>query len=164
MTRVFYTNYKDAKKQSQAGRALLDFVLREYYNMADYALCTHENRKPYIEGDPVFFNISHSGGLVALAVSESPVGIDTEPMRQIRRQVVERFTGRDIADPLGRLLAWICHESYGKMTGEGIAAKEAKRPHTFHHFEVIKDGSTHYICVCTAVNEECFTPCFVPLP
>lgn len=164
MIKVYYTSYNDAKKQSQAGRALLDFVLREYYNISAYTLHIGKNGKPYLEGDPVFFNISHSGGVVALAVGQSPVGVDTEPMREIRQRVVERFTGKNIADAKERLIAWLEHESYGKLTGEGIAAGEPEASHTFHHFEVIKDGSTHYICVCTAVDEECFTPCFVPLP
>lgn len=164
MIKVYYTSYKDAKKQSQAGRALLDFVLREYYNISDYTLNVGENGKPYIEGEPVFFNISHSGGIVALAIGDSPVGIDTEPVREIRREVVKRFTGFDSESATERLFAWLRHESYGKLTGEGVAAVEGGVPHTHHHFEVIKDGGTHYICVCTAVDETCFTPCFVPLP
>ncbi|MBQ8697263.1 MAG: hypothetical protein IJ519_06040 [Clostridia bacterium] len=163
MTKVYYTSYKDEKKQSQAGRVLLDFVLRNYYGIDGYTLSTSDNGKPYIEGDPVFFNISHSAGVVVLAVSEGPVGVDTEPIRDIRRQVIERFTGRDIADPADRVRAWIEHESYGKMTGEGIAAAEPKAPHAFHHLRITKDGSTHYVCVCTAAQDD-ITLCSVPLP
>ena len=164
MTRVYYTSYEDAKKQSQAGKALLDFVLRDYYNMDEYALCRDGRGKPYIEGDPVFFNISHSAGIVALAVSDGAVGIDTEPVRDIRREVVKRFTGVDSESETERLFAWLCYGSYGKMTGEGIGVPEPKAPHSFHQFELTHGDKIHYICVCTAVGEECLTPCFVPLP
>ena len=163
MTRIFYSEYNDTKKQSQAGRALLDFVLREYYNTYEYVLNTDERGKPYLEGDPVFFNISHSAGVAALAVSDSPVGIDTEPMRDIRPQVVKRFTGVDSDSPVERLFAWLRYESYVKMTGEGIGAQSAHAPHSFHEFEITHDGEPHYICVCTS-DGECVTPCFVPLP
>ncbi len=165
MTKVYYTNYKDEKKQSQAGKALLDFVLRKYYDSEGYELRREEGGKPYIEGHPVHFNLSHSGGIVVLAVSDKAVGVDTEPMRQIRAQVIKRYFGEDIADPEDRLFAWLERESYGKMTGEGFAVSEPRSPHVFHRFEVTVDGKKHYICVCTPPDtESLLKPCFVPLP
>ena len=164
MTKVFYTTYTETKKQSQAGIALLDFVLREYYNIRGYTLCRGENGKPYIEGNPVFFNLSHSGGLVVLAVSCTPVGVDTEPPRVVRRGVVKRFAGVDCEDPAERLFAWMRYESYIKMTGEGIGATGPKQSHEIHTFQVTCKDKAHYICVCTAPGTKCLSPCFVPLP
>ncbi|EPY12297.1 MULTISPECIES: 4'-phosphopantetheinyl transferase family protein [Paenibacillus] len=39
---------------------------------------THPFGKPYVEGDPVFFNISHAGAFIAVALDEAPIGIDIE--------------------------------------------------------------------------------------
>lgn len=47
--------------------------------------------KPYIEGNPVYFSYSHSGTLVACAVSAVPVGIDIEQIRPVLPGVRERI-------------------------------------------------------------------------
>lgn len=163
MTRVYYTSCKDAKKQSQAGRALLDFVLREYYNIDAYELKRTQSGKPYIEGHPVHFNLSHSGGVVVLAVSDEAVGVDVEPMRDIRPEVIKRFLGAEISEPEERLWVWLERESYGKMTGEGFAVSEERVPHRYHHYDITSEGRKYYICICTPTGE-CLTPCFVQVP
>lgn len=49
--------------------------------------------KPFIEGCSVEFNLSHSDGLIALAVSSSPIGIDVERNRNLTESddLVEEF-------------------------------------------------------------------------
>lgn len=39
---------------------------------------TNSFGKPYIEGNPVFFNISHAGAFIAVALDRAPIGIDIE--------------------------------------------------------------------------------------
>ena len=163
MTKVYYTNYTDTKKQSQAGRALLDFVLREYYGILSYEVRLTDTGKPYIEGDPVFFSISHSGGVVTIALSDGEVGVDTEPIRDIRPALIKRYFGVEPSSGEEALRLWLQRESYGKMTGEGFAVSEPFIPHAFHHFEIRIADKLHYICVCTA-DSDVLTPCFVPLP
>ena len=90
--------------------------------------------KPYWDGIPLFFSLSHSGDLVGLAVSEQELGLD-----------VQRVTGTDWKKLAGRFFAeeeqkeleklcetseelgrkeffrlWCQKESYGKLTGEGV--------------------------------------------
>ena len=166
MTRVYYTSYEDAKKQSQAGKALLDFVLREYYNIADYELKRTELGKPYIECHPVHFNLSHSGGVAVLAVSDDAVGVDVEPMRDIRPEVAKRFLGGELNTPEERLFAWLERESYGKMTGEGFFVKEPYAAHHYRSYVIPCTDGEYYVCVCSPKDDFSpqLTPCSVPEP
>lgn len=166
MTRVYYTSYKDAKKQSQAGRDLLDFVLREYYHIGAYELKRTELGKPYIEGEPVHFNLSHSGGVAVLAVSDGPVGVDVEPMRDIRPEVIKRYMGIELSEPEERLWAWLRRESYGKMTGEGFFVKEPYAVCHYRPYVISAADEEYYVCVCSPTDEFAPrpTPCSVPEP
>lgn len=73
-------------------------------------------------------NISHSGGLVALALSDVPVGVDVERKRSVKQKVSEKaFTERERQylekkgdDTMSFLQLWTLKESYGKAGGVGI--------------------------------------------
>lgn len=86
-----------------------------------------EKGKPLL---PVgFISISHSFGFVAAAVSDNPVGIDIEYIREIRRRQSYKlfsreeslFVNSDNANISERfLLCWTRKEAYIKLYGEGI--------------------------------------------
>ncbi len=151
MNYLFVSRYAQNQQQSQVGKALLDFVLRKYCGLDPDALtlCRTERGKPYFAGNPVFFNFSHSGGRVVLAVSDAPVGVDTEPMRTVRPEVARRFLGQVSDDPVARLRAWLCRESYGKMTGEGFFHAFPPRPHFFTEYHLTDPGGEYFITLCT---------------
>ena len=85
--------------------------------------------KPYLRGNPFYFNLSHSGGLVVCAVEQMPVGVDVERVRHFSSMLLERVCtlreqeqvsaceNRDRA--ITRL--WTMKESYMKYTGLGFA-------------------------------------------
>lgn len=88
--------------------------------------------KPYFAQWPYqkyHFSISHSHGLVACALAETPVGLDVERVRAFSPALAERVCApgeramlERAADPdsfLTRL--WTCKESYMKYTGLGMA-------------------------------------------
>lgn len=94
-----------------------------------------KNGKPYIEGAPLFFSISHSQGLALIAICDKPVGIDLEPYARGGRlknheHVLNRFTEREkiwIGDSLAFFfLSWVCKEAFIKMKG-GSLAHDLKR-------------------------------------
>ncbi len=76
--------------------------------------------KPYVEGDPLFFSVSHSGGKAVVAVSERPVGVDLEIYSgKPHSHILSRFspeerekikTDEDFFD------AWTAKEAFFKMT------------------------------------------------
>ncbi|MCD4732023.1 MAG: 4'-phosphopantetheinyl transferase superfamily protein [Bacteroidales bacterium] len=86
--------------------------------------------KPYLENDPIRFNISHSGDWVVLAVAEIDVGIDVEKIRQINYRIAERFFSahenslmekKEGTDKLNLFFDfWTLKESYLKLLGTGL--------------------------------------------
>lgn len=72
-----------------------------------------------------FFNISHSHGLVVLAISEfSPVGVDIELVREVKDDL-KRFVSSDeeyrfIKDDSSFYEIWTSKESLVKAEGQGI--------------------------------------------
>lgn len=166
MTRVFVSTYQNIKEQSQAGRALLDFVLREYYDLDLSCLkeLRGERGKPYFAGNPVYYNISHSSGVVVLALSDAPVGVDVEVKRKIRRKIGERFLGISTDDPLELLRAWTRRESYGKMTGEGFFFDCPQREHCFAEYPYPCGQDDFLITVCSPCGDFADAPVTVTLP
>lgn len=72
--------------------------------------------KPYLEGGP-HFNLSHSGGLLALALGDRELGLDLEAPRPIRHKGFIQ-EGEEGIEPL---TLWVVKESFMKYTGEGIS-------------------------------------------
>jgi 4'-phosphopantetheinyl transferase len=115
---------------SQAG---LRAVLARYVNYPPDAVLLHrrERGKPFLPTGPEF-NLSHSNGLVFVAVAAQPVGLDIE---RADREVA--YTGlaakffsaaeqaRIVSAPScdrGRwfLRFWVCKEAVVKLSGDGI--------------------------------------------
>jgi len=70
------------QKQSILGEYLLITHLPEYnLNYKDITIKYNPNNKPYIVGNPVYYNISHSGKYVVLAISKYPLGIDIQKIK-----------------------------------------------------------------------------------
>ena len=105
--------------QHRAGRLLLCGALRLSEEALSAALAYRENGKPYLPGGP-FFNISHSGRLVLLAVSaEGEIGCDVEDIaRPVRSEAaIREKVGGDENEPLLKL--WVRHEARRKAGGPG---------------------------------------------
>lgn len=84
-----------------------------------------ENGKPYINGYPLHFSISHSGDRGIIAISDKPIGVDIEIFKdKLRKSVIERFSAREqaeIADERDFLKHWTAREAYVKLYGLTIA-------------------------------------------
>ena len=92
--------------------------------------------RPYCVNNPqVFFNVTHSGDYVGIAVDEAPVGIDIEKITRCRAECL-RIAERFFAPQERRYLAgfsgdaefckafytlWTLKESYIKAEGKGLS-------------------------------------------
>ena len=85
--------------------------------------------KPYLKNySDVHFNLSHSEGYVACAVSDSPVGVDIEYVTDIDLNLAKQFFyGTEYEYVLNNndqkkafFELWVLKESYMKMTGLGF--------------------------------------------
>lgn len=82
-----------------------------------------ERGKPYCDGK-TYFNLSHSGGLCAIALSPLPVGVDCElPSGKSYVKVLSSFPEeerREIATERDFFMHWTAREAYAKLRGDGI--------------------------------------------
>lgn len=85
----------------------------------------NEHGKPITDG--MEFNLSHSGDIAVCAVSDKPIGIDIEALREIRPDAAKRFASAEELEYIGndprRLFEiWTLKEAYFKCVGTGIGS------------------------------------------
>ena len=119
--------------------------------------------KPYIPGGSVNFNLSHSGSILVLAVSESlEVGIDLEQLENRRSnpdymRLAERFFTEEEAEYIASsglsdfIRIWTMKEACVKLKGTGIAGG-------LNRFTVVQDG-----CIMDFADEVVFKDIKLPL-
>jgi len=94
-----------------------------YYLLPEY----NAYGKPFIKGGPEF-SISHCKQAIAVAVNDTPIGIDVESIRKVDPSLIERTMNeteqemiRTAAQPLRAFTRlWTMKEAYLKYLGTGI--------------------------------------------
>lgn len=118
------------RKRTVAGELLVRRALGGKMGMApeDVPLQRDEDGKPYVEGAPVQFSVSHSGLYVVCAVDEHSVGVDVEVVRGAEEKFMRRVCSeREMAyvrpyDDGGYERfweVWTAKEALFKLTGKG---------------------------------------------
>jgi 4'-phosphopantetheinyl transferase len=84
-----------------------------------------QSGKPYIKGNPIFFNISHSGEVGVIAISDSPIGVDCEILKGKNHEKVtvhySKNELKEIVDERTFLLNWTAKEAFIKMLGATLS-------------------------------------------
>lgn len=121
--------------------------------------------KPYILHVPWYYNLSHSGDYVALAIGDVPVGIDIQQKRPYTDSLVKRFFSEveaTVYESAKKQLfgdretlfytLWCRKEAYGKLLGTGLTEDVLKRNmledvgvHLYEYGEI----PDYCICVCS---------------
>ena len=90
-------------------------------------LLEEEKGKPYLEGYPVHFNVSHSGLLWLCIVGHAPCGIDIQQEEDCSfEKIAERHFNEAEQEYVKRegiggfFGLWTMREAYGKYTGQGF--------------------------------------------
>ena len=122
-------------KNESDSRAALQRLLFRHTGHADFRVQTVPGGKPYAVSDtypsPLFFSLSHSGGLFALLIHEHPVGVDLQAHSNVRTERLARrwFHPAEYAAYLAGgcrdedfFTLWTAKEAYAKYTGLGIAS------------------------------------------
>lgn len=123
--------------QFVAGRGCLREILGRYLRRPSHSVSIHCNAfgKPQLgngSAGALHFNLSHSGGFAALAVSPAfDVGIDIEEMRPIEEPIADRFFSPAEASALRRISSvrsvrafyrcWTSKEAFVKAHGAGLS-------------------------------------------
>ena len=148
---VLRFKYELGRKTCAMAYILLRRALHEEYGIDEAPMFEYgEHGKPYIVGHPdIHFNVSHCREAVVCAVSDRPVGIDVESIREYNDSLVH-YTMNDhelqCISQAGRpevafIRLWTMKEAKLKLTGEGIT----------NNLKDVLDGSE---CFQTVVNEE----------
>lgn len=115
--------------------------------------------KPMLATGELHFNISHSHGRFAVALSDEPVGVDIEQVRVAPHGVAKRFFTRREAESIATdddfFTVWTAKESYIKYLGTGL-----KTPLSSFDVQTVPCFFTHrregqyHVCLCTAQQED----------
>ena len=103
-----------------------------------------EGEKPRFDTEEAYFNLSHSGGVMMLGISHSPIGVDIEKIRDIDYKKFDFIDADDLEDFFEK---WTERESYLKFTGEGLSAFRREIP-SEAHFEHVPVWDEYHACVC----------------
>ncbi len=141
---------------------LLDRAVREYLSadgskqlpaLVDYEIVTGPQGKPYIKGLSDFsFNLSHSGDMAVIAVSDREVGVDIQKLKHFKDSLVDHVFNIEDSELVKELMAeltdtgleagaaqhgdssfdqiytrmWAMKESVMKYTGKGLSLEPKK--------------------------------------
>ncbi|MFF9850584.1 4'-phosphopantetheinyl transferase family protein [Streptomyces litmocidini] len=94
--------------------------------------CGKPHGRPVVRGDEIHFSLSHTRGLVFLALADSPVGVDVEKVPDAEvtaklgpllhpRETAELDALRPAERPLAFGRAWVRKEAYFKALGTGLS-------------------------------------------
>ena len=122
---------RPAKRLSIAAGELMRNAIANEFNIdaKELRFRTGKSGKPYVENVRVEFSISHSGNIAVCALSDKPVGIDVEHLRDVNMNVAKRLFTPDEQNYVFEKWAlakqrfleiWTRKEAYVKMLGKGI--------------------------------------------
>lgn len=126
--------WQDRRTEHRRGRELLRFGLERQYGLSG-VVQQKSGGKPYLDNIPgVYFNISHTSGLVVCGIDDCEIGIDVERIRPYDRRLMHRICTDEEMDYIyggnrdGEQIQnerffrlWTLKESYLKATGQGLA-------------------------------------------
>ena len=122
---------------SLVGDVLVRLAIKKEYgiNLKNINFSHEEKGKPYLSDYPsVHFNVSHSGDVVVCAVSDSPVGVDVEKIREVKENVKKKVCTEEEFEKLKLssdedaefIKLWTMKEAVVKKRGSGIATSGFK--------------------------------------
>ena len=107
------------------------FVFKEKFGISSPEFIYDDSGKPYLDNANYEFSISHTAGVVIIAVSLGRVGVDIESIRHRKNilGIAERFFAKNELESLKDssciykdfFTLWTLKEAQVKMTSDGIA-------------------------------------------
>ena len=118
MTKLYFCPANEIEKT-------LESALRPHI-CGNYAIKCGVYGKPYIDGNPVFFSIAHSGNDGVILISDRQCGVDLEVIKKrktsaLYRRLTERERAEINEDYTLFLKNWVAKESYIKYLGGTVA-------------------------------------------
>ncbi len=164
ISRLFSIRNKDAQRLSFAALLALSDILkdRECPNIK-----RSDSGKPYFEGYPLFFSLSHIEKIAVAVVCDSHIGVDLEWIDKKRKtnEISRRFFSpeeqkliRESSDPaLSFFSIWTKKEAYAKLIGKGLSSvcsDELPQDLLFTQYIIEYDGKKGILSICHYNDEE----------
>ncbi len=122
------------KQKSYLSGLLIQKIMKEQFNQQAKQIKIGTFGKPYLSSSSAHFNLSHSGNMIALAISNTDIGLDIQKPRTHSDKLLQRtFTKNeqnwlhfaqknsdDLNNPNPFLTLWTAKESYLKAIGKGF--------------------------------------------
>lgn len=87
-------------------------------NIENISIKRNLYRKPFLKGNEIYFNISHTENLICIAMSQFEVGVDIESKeRKISNLLLKKYSYSDCES---FIRAWTRYEAYVKLKGTGF--------------------------------------------
>ena len=153
-----YQKHKIQKDKVQ--EALSGYLLKHCLGVTrDEQLSYNEYQKPYLASGKPFFNLSHSGDYVVLAVADCEVGVDVEKTRKCHEATVKKVFSEKQKTELAKVSEeargeaftkiWTECESVLKLQGIGFSNGWSNIPVEEHHISVL-EWNDYFIACATA--------------
>lgn len=160
---------ESARRQSIAAELVLNRAIGETFPdiktpvVWDY----DEYGKPYLtEHSGVYINISHSGDYAVCAVSDTPVGVDIQLMRECNLNIAKRYlTAEELEYVNGAkerfYEVWVRKESFSKAVGKGlqlplkkisVLGSTVSYEDKIYKLQMCDTYSDYKMCVCTLLR------------
>lgn len=116
--------------KDKSSAALKRAALDDYFGSGEIGVLP--SGKPVIlSPEGYFISVSHSGGVVALVISDTPVGLDIEEVREFDfSHLKERFLSEreksEVKDAASFFNVWVKKEAEAKISGDGIFSMRGK--------------------------------------
>ena len=128
--RVNAIGNEDNRKRTVAAEWLARTELGKRLNVAPEAvpLTVDEDGRPYVEGNPLYCSLSHSGAWAVCAIADKPVGVDVEVIRGTQEKYMQRICNDDELRYIRYgdegcfhrfFECWTAKEALFKLTGNG---------------------------------------------
>ena len=150
--------YEQGQRLCVLAYQLLKQGLRETYGITENPIFEYnEHGKPSIVGHPdIFFNLSHCKEAAVCVISDHPVGIDVESIREYKESLV-RYTMNDAEireiesaeNPASAFIRfWTMKEATMKLVGTGINndMKNVIDTTTYHYTTVDRQQYIYTVC------------------
>ena len=115
------------KKENDPWQEILSDILKRDYSIDEMPqILKDEYGKPYFENGQLQFNVSHSGEYLAIAISESTVGVDIQAPKNIKEGMYKKIVQANEQELIGEkrqtdfLRLWTLKESFVKAEGKGL--------------------------------------------
>jgi phosphopantetheinyl transferase len=114
-------------------RFLVSRAFRRSILGPDAEILSDGNGRPYVNGNPFFFSMSHTGDLLVIAVDNSPIGVDAELMKERDfAKLSAWFFGEPVCDREDFYRRWTRFEAGLKLAGLPLFSKSAPKPDHLH--------------------------------